>query len=70
MGGCFSLFLLSPAVLSLLPSSPPRAVVLLALLLALSFVFLMILILVNIQRGEISTVLAFPPPRGHDFVES
>lgn len=38
------------AVLSLLPSSPPRAVVLLALLLALSFVFLMILILVNIQR--------------------
>ncbi|XP_031465115.1 low affinity immunoglobulin epsilon Fc receptor-like isoform X2 [Phasianus colchicus] len=37
-------------VLSLLPSSPQRAVVLLALLLALSFVFLLALTIANIRR--------------------
>lgn len=53
--GAASPFFLPPAVLSLLPSSPQRAVVLLYALLALGFVIFMALTIINTHRGETST---------------
>lgn len=41
-----------PAMLSILALSPERAVVLLYMLLALTFVLFMALTIVNLQRGE------------------